>query len=173
MKGKLISLTVVLVLMFISTGTILTGCASMDSAEEVMEEIAWDLSDQVYERPELLAGRTLSVYYFTEDEKKSEISDYLIDTLTSKIAMVISEEHLDLKVVGRQVLDRIMKEMEFQLSALADETKQAALGKQLGADIILTGTINSIEGDYRINAQLVEVETGVVLDSYIYEFWMD
>lgn len=172
MKQTVYTIARLLVLILLA-GAVLSGCASMDSADEVMEEIAWDLSDQVSEKPELLSGRTLSVYYFTENGKKSGISDYLIDTLTSKIAMIMSEENLDLKVVSRQALDRIMKEMEFQLSALADESTQISLGKQLGADIILTGTILPVENDFRINAQLIEVESGVVLNSYMYEFWKD
>ncbi|MGC9312063.1 MAG: CsgG/HfaB family protein [Sediminispirochaetaceae bacterium] len=152
---------------------ITSGCASMASAEDVTEEIAWEIVDRAYEQPELFSGKTLAVYYFTDEGEKSGISDYLIDTLTSQIAQALREEELDLKVVSRQVLDRIMKELEFQLSALADEENQVRIGRQMGADIILTGTVTPINGDYRINAQLIEVESGAVLDGYLYEFWMD
>lgn len=152
---------------------ITSGCASMASAEDVTEEIAWEIVDRAYEQPELFSGKTLAVYYFTDEGEKSGISDYLIDTLTSHIAQALREEELDLKVVSRQVLDRIMKELEFQLSALADEKTQVRIGRQMGADIILTGTVTPVHGDYRINAQLIEVESGAVLDGYLYEFWMD
>jgi TolB-like protein len=43
----------------------------------------------------------------------------------------------------------------------------------MGADIILTGTVTPINDDYRINARLIDVESGAVLDGYLYEFWMD
>ena len=150
-----------------------TGCASMFSADEAMEEIAWELADRITERPEVFSGKTIAVYYFTEEDQESPISGYLIDTLTSRIARVAGEESLDITIVSRQVLDRILKEMEFQLSALADEDTQIKIGRQLGADIILTGTVTSVHDDYRINAQLVDLESGAVLDGYLYEFWMD
>ena len=149
------------------------GCVSMYSADEAAEEIAWDLADQMYEKPDTYAGKSIAVYYFTENGEPSRISDYLIDTLTSQLAYVVSEESLDLNVLSRQALDRIMQETEFQLSAMADGESQVEIGKQLGADIILTGTITPIDGDYRINAQLIDVSTAAVLYSFIYEFWMD
>jgi len=152
------------------------GCASMDSAIDAMEEIAWDFADKAYEKGDLYLGRTLAVYYFTENGEVSDISDYLIDTLTSQFAYVVSEESLDISIVSRQTLDRIIKETQFQLSAMADEETQVALGKQLGADMILTGTLTTLsaeDGDYRINAQLLDVESGTVLDAFIYEFYME
>ena len=82
-------------------------------------------------------------------------------------------EELNAKVVSRQTLDRIIEEVSFQMSDIADEESQVSLGKQLGADIILTGTITPIEGEYQLNAQLIEVETGVVLGGFIYDFWVE
>jgi len=161
------------VLMALLPFALFTACMSMPSADQTMEEIAWEIADQVEERPQTFRGKTIAVYYFTEAGRESSISDYLIDTLTSKIAQVAGEENLDVQIVSRQNLDRILKELEFQLSALADENRQVEIGKQLGADMIITGTIQPIETDYRINAQLIELETGTILDAYVYEFWMD
>jgi len=173
MKKLVHPLTAITAALLAAALLIIIGCASMYSAEEVTEEIAWEIVDRVYEQPELFSGKTLAVYYFTDEGEKSGISDYLIDTLTSHIAQALREEELGLKVVSRQVLDRIMKELEFQLSALADEDTQVQIGRQMGADLILTGTVTPVNGDYRINAQLIEVESGAVLDGYLYEFWMD
>jgi TolB-like protein len=41
------------------------------------------------------------------------------------------------------------------------------VGKQLGADMVITGTIDSTEGGKKFNIQLIEVETGVVLGGFI------
>ena len=149
------------------------ACASMYSADEAMEEIAWDVAAQVQEKPGIYSGRTLAVYYFTEDGEMSGLSDFLIDTLTSQLAYVVSDEKLDIRIVSRQALDRILEETEFQLSAMADEESQVEIGRQLGADVILTGTVTPIyeDEDYRINAQLIDVQTGEVLYGFIYEFW--
>ena len=152
---------------------IIAGCASMYTADEASEELAWELADLAYGKPDIYSGRTLAVYYFTEDGRESPISDYLIDTLTSQIAYVISEESLDLQIVSRQALDRILAETEFQLSSLAVDESRVDIGRQLGADTILTGTVTPVYEDYRINAQLIDVESGTVLYSFSYDFWIE
>lgn len=159
----------VLILLFLT----ITGCMSMYSAEDATEDLAWVFSDHINENADLYAGKSIAVYYFTQDGQKSEISDYLIDLITTHIANVANERDLDIRVLGRQVLDRIMEEQNFQLSALADQSRQVELGRQLGADFILTGTVSPYGEDYQINAQVVEVASGIVRTGFVYEFYVD
>jgi TolB-like protein len=148
---------------------ILSGCATELPAAKAVENVSWEIVDTLYDMDE----QSIAVYYFTENGEPSDFSDYLINSLTSQIASAVNEEELKHKVVSRQALDRILKEMEFQLSALADEESQAAVGRQLGADLILTGTISKEYDIYVLNAQLIDVETGVVLDGFITRMWWD
>lgn len=64
-----------------------------------------------------------------------------------------------------------MEEQSFQLSDLVDESTQVKIGKLLGADLILSGQLNWVSEDTcHLNAQIIEVESGVVLGGFGYDF---
>ena len=87
-----------------------------------------------------------------------------------RVANAVREEGMDITVVSRRNLDQIIEEISFQMSDMADPDSQISLGKQLGADIILTGTITSGDEYNKINAQLIEVESAVVLGGFLMNF---
>ena len=149
------------------------GCESVDGEREtytdiddLIEDAAWDTVDilmEVAESESNPKSRILVVSYFTEEGEKSDMSEYLIQSLTSEIANAIRIEGIDIKIVSRSNLDKAMDELAFQMSDLADQEKQLTIGKQLGADVILAGTLTWFEDVYKLNTQLSEIETGVVL----------
>jgi TolB-like protein len=147
----------------------LMGCQTFSDDASELEDISWEL---MYLLPEE-GTDTVAVYYFLEEGKVSPRSDYLIDALTTGLANAIREEGLDAKLVSRGALDRILEEQSFQLSGLADSRSQLALGKQLGADIIVTGSISPRDGYYEINAQLIRVENGIVLGGVIRSIYLE
>jgi len=100
----------------------------------------------------------LAVYYFTVGGEVSGISDYLINGLTTSLA---TQGKGRVQVVSRQVLDRILSEASFQMSDLADKETQTQIGQQLGADY------------YKLNTQVVEVTTGVVVTGLIFDFQLE
>jgi TolB-like protein len=79
----------------------------------------------------------------------------------------VAYEGVQVRVVSRTVLDRILEELSFQSSDLVDPQTQRSVGKQLGADLVVTGVISPAEQGKKFNVQLVEVETGVVLGGFI------
>lgn len=191
-------------LLAVALAIVAAGCASspderhiFTDIDELIEEAAWETIAILEETIELnpdLASSILAVYYFTEENEKSSASDYLIQGLTTEIANAIRYEEMDIIIVSRRNLDRIIEELAFQATDLADQDTQISIGKQLGADIILTGTItpfseklpasrNMMMRDishtgtitplsdmYKLNAQLLEIETGAVLGGYILSF---
>ena len=65
------------------------------------------------------------------------------------------------EVVERALLNKIIEEQRFQLSDLVDPSKAVELGKMLGADLILTGSVVKIGTSYTINARFIDVKTGM------------
>jgi hypothetical protein len=59
----------------------------------------------------------------------------------------------------------VMGELELQLSALGDEESAAKVGKVLGAEVLVVGTIYEKEGHYELFLKLVRVETAEVLSA--------
>ena len=151
----------------------LFGCTSQPAKQQRIQGI-----DQAIEQTTrgILAGlpqqegRTLAVYYFTVGGEVSGISDYLINGLTTSMAI---QGKGVLQVVSRQVLDRILSEASFQMSDLTEKETQIQIGQQLGADLILTGFIDAVADYYKLNTQVVEVATGVVLTGLILDFQLE
>ena len=152
---------------------VLLSCISQPGGESIIQGI-----DGVIEKTTqgILAdlpqeqARTLAVYYFTVGGAVSGIRDYLINGLTTSLA---TQGKGRVQVVSRQVLDRILSEASFQMSDLADKETQIQIGQQLGADLILTGFIDPVADYYKLNTQVVEVTTGVVVTGLIFDFQLE
>jgi TolB-like protein len=90
--------------------------------------------------------------------KWADLSDYVIEEL---MAYIVNEGKLT--VVDRQNLETIRKEMDFQLSGdVSDETAQS-IGKMLGAQTIISGSITAIGNAYRLRVRAISVETAQIL----------
>lgn len=114
--------------------------------------------------------RTMAVYYFTVDGRKSNISDYLITGLTTEIANLAGD---GITMVSRQGLDRVMSEQSLMVSDLVSEETQVDIGELLGADVILIGYIIPLEDFDKVNIQIIEVETGTVLGGFFLDYELE
>ena len=143
-----------------------SSCVTPDTDRSSQQDIDSMIRAAALRTLELLpAGevRTLAVYYFTSEEGIHESSDYVIQGLTTELANAGEGR---VKIVSRQAVDRLVEEYKYQLSELVDKDRQVDIGKQLGADLILTGFITRGKAGYNINIQLLETETGLVLGGY-------
>ena len=169
MKGLLKILVVSLVIS-------LAGCASFSGGDEfsnidsLVEDSSWQIVEVLwysYEDLDTAPMKTLAVYYFLEGDQVSPLSDTLIEGLNTEIANAVNYEGVQVRVVSRTILDQILQELAFQSSDLVDAQTQRSVGKQLGADIVVTGVIGPADQGKKFNIQLIEVETGVVLGGFI------
>jgi len=105
----------------------------------------------------------LAVLYFdneciTDRGRLDAFRKGIADTLITDLG------HLDrLQVVERERLDSLLSEMKLQHSGLVDPATAARIGKVLGAQALLMGSYTAIGKMIRIDARIVEVETGLVL----------
>ncbi len=105
----------------------------------------------------------LAVLYFdnecvTDRERLDPFQKGIADTLTTDLGRLRR-----LQVVERERLDALLSEMKLQQSGLADPATAAKIGKILGVQALLMGSYTAIGGMIRIDARIVEVETGLVL----------
>lgn len=165
-----------LVFVALCVALVLAGCASLSGDYEyqdidvLIENAAWDTVSVLWNSYEDLENgpmRNLAVYYFLEGGKVSSLSDTLIEGLTTEIANAVNYEGMRVRVVSRTALDQILQELAFQSSDLVDVETQISVGKQLGAEIVVTGTISPADRGKKFNIQLIEMETGVVLGGRI------
>ena len=88
-------------------------------------------------------------------------SDYVIDELTANL---VHSGHL--LVVDRKDIDLIRGELNFQYSGEVDDNSMQELGRLLGAQSIMSGSLTNIGGTYRIVFRVLNVQTAVVEVQY-------
>ena len=111
---------------------------------------AWQL------RPARGSVRTLAVLPFASADADQDV-EYLADGITESLIERISRLP-SLSVMARSTV----------LNFKGKPIDPREVGRQLGADAILTGTISSRPGQLRITAELVEVASGVRLWGEVY-----
>ena len=81
----------------------------------------------------------------------------------------------EVTVVERKRLDKIMAEYAFQSSPFVDIKTAKKLGKGLGADCIIVGTVAALGCPLYITARMVDVEKGTILHSakMTLNYWSD
>ena len=67
----------------------------------------------------------------------------------------------DYIVIERGMVEQVLKEQEFQLTGTVDSETAVAIGKLIGAELVIIGSIVKTGIVYTTNARLIDVETGV------------
>jgi len=105
-------------------------------------------------------GIKLAVLAFPyTSEKPSEGPVVVQERLTTLLA---SDKNVIL--IERGLMKKVMEELKLQASGAVDEETVKKLGKLLGADAVVTGTLNDLQdGNCEVNARIVETESGRIL----------
>ena len=116
-------------------------------------------------------AQTVAVFEFDCDNKDFDgniamMTDLLIHELVKSG---------EVTVVERKRLDKIMAEYAFQSSPFVDIKTAKKLGKGLGADCIIVGTVAALGCPLYITARMVDVEKGTILHSakMTLNYWSD
>jgi TolB-like protein len=118
-----------------------------------LDEAIRSIASEMGER--LPQGGKVAVLSFTS--MSDQLSGYVIDEVNNA---VVNEGKLT--VVDRQQLDLIMQEMEFQMSGLVGDESAQAIGRMLGAQYIVSGSLESIAGSYRFRIRALVVENATI-----------
>jgi TolB-like protein len=108
-------------------------------------------------------ARTVAISYFdnnTADPSLDPLAKGLADMLITDLSHVES-----IAIVERSKLNQIIAELELSKSKLIDPKTAQRLGRGLGASMIMTGGYTVAGDTLRIDARVVEVETGRVVAS--------
>ena len=108
-------------------------------------------------------AKRIAILYFDNGSDNAELSrlkkglaDMLISDL-SKIKM--------LNVIERARLEEILKEQKLNNSKEFDASTASKVGKLLGVQYILTGSFFDLMGSMRMDARIIDVETGKIIKS--------
>jgi TolB-like protein len=90
--------------------------------------------------------------------RERNLSEFLIEELT----YMLVESGL-FKVVDRKSLDAIRSEQNFQLSGDVDDNSAVDIGKMLGANIVITGSVGGADSLRRLRLKALDVKTSEIL----------
>lgn len=87
----------------------------------------------------------------TEDYLGKAVSEIM------RTALVSNKSY---RVVERAQISKALSEQKFQKSGIIDDKSAVELGKVLGADLIVVGSVVKIGNAYTINSRMIDVKTG-------------
>lgn len=99
-------------------------------------------------------------------ENNTGKSDY--DNLGKGISSMMANDLVavdEIRVVERDRMAEILKEIDAQQSRRFDSTTAVKVGRLVGAQFIVTGAFIDIEQSMRIDTRVIRVETGIIVKS--------
>ena len=98
--------------------------------------------------------------FVNDDGKISKLGRYTAEKLTPYFTR--SDQF---QVLERALIDKVIAEQQFQVSAFVDESSSREIGRLLGAETIVSGTISELNDAFYFNAKVVDVTYGKLLTS--------
>jgi len=98
--------------------------------------------------------------FVNDDGNVSKLGRYIADKLTPYFAR--SDQF---SVLERALINKVIEEQQFQVSAFVDESSTQEFGKLLGAETIISGTVSELNDAFYFNAKVVGVTYGNLLTS--------
>ena len=137
----------ILILFFLLTGTL--SAQQLATLDEVIKSAARGVE-------EVLPQRTLvAVINFASPAEA--FSDYVIEELTGELVM-----GRKVTIVDRRSLALIRQELNLQMSGDVSDESAQAIGRMLGAQSIVSGSLTDMGTSYRFRVRVIDVETAAI-----------
>jgi len=130
-----------------------TESSSYKTLDQAIKEAAGRIDEQI------AAGTKIAILNI--NSSSDQFSIYVIDELTANFL-----DTRKLVVIDRKEIDLIRGELEFQLSGAVSDESMQELGRILGAQTIVSGSLMEIGDTYRIVIRALSVQTATVEVQY-------
>lgn len=107
---------------------------------------------------------TVAVLYFQNHSQKNEELDGFAKGMLPMVVESLQKTQ-KYNVVERDRLDAVLAELKLEKDGVVDAAAAAKVGKMLGASQLVMGSVLQAFGKYRIDARMVDVETGGVVQT--------
>lgn len=109
-----------------------------------------------------LADRTTSAVLPIMASDKSKSMDLNSEYFTEQLIHSLSLSSR-FRMVERKDIQKLLKEMEIQMSGLTDQKNASKIGKIMGAQTLIVGTLYKKEKYYELFIKLLRVETAEII----------
>ncbi len=153
----------------LALAVILSSIINLYAKEDSYSKMAKELS----EASNFLKQTKVAIVPFSYmDKRKSEGGAIIAERLTTRIVKLGK-----LKVIERQHLEKVFQELHFEMTEVVDVEATKQVGKILGVDAIITGSLMDVERNkVEVNARVIKTETAEVVTSSfmkIQKTWSD
>ena len=128
-----------------------------DLFDDVITQISSDLKSK-YKSPKNTSPKLAVLQFMNQNGERSELGKIVSNKINSKMF-----DPSLFTLLERERIDSILEEHEFNQSGLVSETSMKQLGKLLGTELLLVGTLNIDRNSLHINSRIVNIETGAIL----------
>jgi len=139
----------ILIASCVATPTTSTRATGVDELDTTIREASDELNIDVP------AGNYIGIINI--QSSSAALSEYIIDEL---IRNAVRDRNFT--VVDRQRLDQIRQEHDFQYSGEVDDNLAVDIGRIIGLQTIVTGSVSPLGSRYRITIRALNVQTGAV-----------
>jgi len=150
---------------YLKNNRIIAAASGMAKPSNAIPDDSIAASDTFDDRKPDLSGATrVAILYF--ENNSTDRPD--LQPLTKGLAHMISCEAGNLEgydVVERDALEKVLKELDLSNTRNFDSGSAARIGKLLGAQQLVYGSYMLLFEKFRIDAKVVDVETGKILRS--------
>lgn len=118
----------------------------------------YDLATQISEGLTENQKQKIAVVEFVDLEGKvSNFGRYLAEELITRLYQTKK-----FKVIERNLLTKIINEQKLTLTGIIEPTAAQKLGKLLGVDAVASGSVSDLGKTFKVNARLMNAETGEI-----------
>jgi TolB-like protein len=130
--------------------------ATQALAQKVIGEAAKELAEQIAASAAKQQKHKIAVIPFRElDGRTTILGTFLAEELVTDLFMTG-----DLDIVERSMLDKVMAELKLGQSGAIDPETAKQVGKIVGVDAIVSGSITDLQSYVGVNCRLIDTETG-------------
>lgn len=131
------------------------------------------MAQELSEASNLLKKSKVAIIPFNYmDKRKSTGGMIVAERLTTRIVKIGK-----LQVVERQLLEKVLQELHFEMTDIVDAKATKQVGKVLGVDAIISGSLMDIKSGWvEINARVIKTETAEIITSsfvQVKKIWSD
>ncbi|MBU1077814.1 MAG: CsgG/HfaB family protein [Spirochaetes bacterium] len=128
------------------------------------------LAEELSEAASSLPNKKVAIIPFSYIDKRASNDGMIISERITTYIVNLNK----LEVIERSQLDKVLKELDLEFTGIIDPATTKQLGKVLGVDAIITGSLIRKKGDeIEVNARVINSETAKVIKAYTVDIEKD
>ncbi len=115
--------------------------------------------------PPAIPKKKISIAVIEFKTLNKEAQDIALGELISETFTSSLVNSSAFKIIEREQLDKVIKEMEMNQTGFIETTDAVEIGKMLHADAIITGSVALLAGQIQLNARIIDIESAYVISA--------